>query len=94
MRLVRSFPFLLLASLLVVGAAVPSAQARPRGKQYSVPTAGSGPLGIAAGPDGALWFTEQSGNRIGRITTGGVFTEFPTSSSSPLGIAAGPDGAG
>ena len=30
-------------------------------------TAGSYPYGIAAGPDGALWFTEYSGNRIGRI---------------------------
>ena len=26
--------------------------------------------GITAGPDGNLWFTEYSGNRIGRITTG------------------------
>ena len=28
----------------------------------------SGPVGITAGPDGNLWFTEFSGNRIGRIT--------------------------
>ena len=33
-------------------------------------TAGAGPLGITAGPDGNLWFTEPNGNRIGRISTG------------------------
>jgi hypothetical protein len=36
--------------------------------EFSVPTAGSGPYGIASGPDGALWFTENSANNIGRIT--------------------------
>jgi len=29
----------------------------------------SHPLGIAAGPDGALWFDNANGNSIGRITT-------------------------
>ena len=28
------------------------------------------PVGIAAGPDGNLWFTESNANQIGRITTG------------------------
>jgi len=32
------------------------------------------------GADGALWFTEQNVNRIGRITTAGVITEFPVPS--------------
>jgi hypothetical protein len=42
-----------------------------------------------------LWFTEPSGNKIGRITTTGTITEFsvPTASSNPWGITAGPDGA-
>src|ERR1700730_6073061 len=50
---------------------------------------------IAAGPDGALWFTETFASRIGRITTSGVVSEFPlpTSGSGPADIAAGPDGA-
>ncbi len=63
--------------------------------EYAVPTDSSNPHGIAVGPDGALWFTEYSGNKIGRITTGGVVTEYtvPTASSQPYGIAAGPDGA-
>lgn len=41
-----------------------------------------------------LWFTGFNGNRIGRITTSGVITEYPipTQSSGPEGISAGPDG--
>jgi len=35
--------------------------------EFLVPTANSGPCGITAGPDGALWFTEELGNKIGRI---------------------------
>jgi virginiamycin B lyase len=56
------------------------------------------PTSITAGPDGALWFTEYLGNKIGRITTTGVITEYPVqmvgSELSQLGaITAGPDGA-
>jgi streptogramin lyase len=45
--------------------------------------------------DGALWFTELNGNKIGRVTITGTFTEFPipTANSQPHGITAGPDGA-
>ncbi len=60
-----------------------------------LPNAGSHAWDITAGPDGALWFTEESGNRIGRITTAGVITEWsiPSGSGYPHGIIAGPDGA-
>ena len=63
--------------------------------EYAVPIAGSFPYEIAAGPDGALWFTEDSGSRIGRIAANGVITEYPTPTpaSVPGGITAGPDGA-
>jgi streptogramin lyase len=63
--------------------------------EFSIPTANSVPLAITAGPDGALWFVEQSGGNIGRITTAGVVTEFaiPTVNSRPWGITVGPDGA-
>src|SRR5262249_35684833 len=50
------------------------------------------PQGIAASPDGSLWFTEPNINRIGRITTAGVVTEFPTVVGTSYGIVAGPDG--
>jgi virginiamycin B lyase len=59
--------------------------------EFPIPS-GATPNVIAVGPDGALWFTENSANQIGRITTAGVITEYPTLSSLG-GITAGPDGA-
>ena len=54
----------------------------------------SKPIGITPAADGALWFCENAGNRIGRITTAGAITEFPvpTPGAGPDGIVAGPDG--
>lgn len=63
--------------------------------EYSGVSAGSFPGWIAVGSDNNLWFTEQDGNRLARVTTGGVVTEFPTLGSSntwPAGIVSGPDG--
>ena len=59
-----------------------------------LPTSGSssGPQGIAAGPDGALWFTEQTANKVGRMTTAGALTEFDAA-PGPFGITLGRDGA-
>jgi virginiamycin B lyase len=54
----------------------------------------SRPAWIAAGPDGALWFTNYGNNSIGRITTAGKVTTYTDPSISlPYGIAAGTDGA-
>jgi virginiamycin B lyase len=46
---------------------------------------------ITTGQDGALWFSE--GNKIGRMTTAGVVTEYPLADpkTGAGGIAAGPD---
>lgn len=46
--------------------------------EYVVPTANSNPLGIASGPDGAIWLTEEnsSTSNIGRVP-------FSTSSARP-----------
>jgi streptogramin lyase len=42
----------------------------------------------------ALWFTNENNNSIGRITTGGVVTNYTgTGIGEPDGITAGPDGA-
>jgi virginiamycin B lyase len=56
--------------------------------------------GIAAGPDGALWFTAKKGNvsQIGRLTTSGSYSEFGGLTDprpgypGPRDITAGPDG--
>jgi virginiamycin B lyase len=64
--------------------------------EYPIPTAASSPRGVTAGADGALWFTESAADRIGRITTSGMATEFPLPGAGgrgPYGVAPGPDGA-
>ncbi|HZT11419.1 MAG TPA: hypothetical protein VFA29_01315 [Candidatus Baltobacteraceae bacterium] len=50
---------------------------------------------IAAGPDGALWFTDYDDGIIGRMTTTGKLRTFnvPGVNGYPAAITAGPDGA-
>ena len=36
--------------------------------EFPIPPAESDPVGITAGPDGNLWFTEYIGNKIGRLS--------------------------
>lgn len=66
---------------------------RPAGTPADVVIAG--PQGIVAGPDGAMYFTEAIGNRIGRIAPNGQMAAFaaPTPASRPVGVAVGGDGA-
>ena len=54
---------------------------------------GSKPLSIVV-RDGALWFSEAAGNRVGRITMDGMVTEFPIPShdSQPRAMVTHPDG--
>lgn len=56
--------------------------------------AAGNPFAIAVGADGNLWFTESSGNSIGRITPQGTnYTAFHCGACNLIGgIAAGPDG--
>jgi len=63
--------------------------------EFPLPTDKSQPREITVGSDGAPWFTESSGNKIGRITPNGAITEFPLpeTKASLGGITAGPDGA-
>ncbi len=76
--------------------------------EWRIPTSSSFPQGITAGSDGALWFTECGGNKIGRIPTDAPtpnpastatpnpdISEYPlpTANAYPHGITSGPDGA-
>jgi virginiamycin B lyase len=64
--------------------------------EFPIPSANGNPYEIASGPDGALWFSEQFNNKIGRITTAGTVTnEYAglTTGAKPAQIVAGPDGA-
>jgi virginiamycin B lyase len=68
---------------LVIAYPVP----HPAGTNVATPT------DITAGPDGALWFVEENGKAIGRISTLGVTTLYPLAANRFLKyIIAGPDG--
>lgn len=63
---------------------------------YTIPWSDDpGAFDIAAGPDGALWFTNNGADVIGRITSGGSFSSYPipTHGAGGYGITEGPDGA-
>jgi len=68
--------------------------AGPGVTDYQIPTANSDPRAIARGGDGAIWFTEYQGDKIGRIGDSGKLTEvsIPTSESEPSSITGGRDG--
>jgi virginiamycin B lyase len=61
---------------------------------FPLPEPDSELYGIAAGPDGNLWFTDSGRTEIGRISPDGtvVACAVPTPDSLPRGIALGADG--
>jgi len=60
---------------------------------YKLTDHAAGPRSITIGPDHNLWFTESNSDRIGRITTAGVFAEFPLPAGTrPQQIVTGADG--
>ena len=67
--------------------------------EFTLPTGVYPGGGLAAGPDGALWFTASKGGvgQIGRLTTSGTYSEFALPGPRPQydglsDIASGPDG--
>jgi virginiamycin B lyase len=68
--------------------------------QIPIPTVSARPIEITVGPDGAMWFAEAGGGKIGRIGIAGgasQVSEFPLppitgSSPAPAGLTTGPDG--
>src|SRR5439155_1336360 len=47
--------------------------------ESAIPTPASAPIGIAAGGDGNIWFTESAANQIGRLkVTGGLCAQDAT----------------
>src|SRR5437588_7511924 len=65
-------------------------------KEWAVPTKGAHPHDPAVGADGALWFTEQMANKIGRLDPAtGTFKEYSLiegKNSGPHGLVADKDG--
>jgi streptogramin lyase len=66
----------------------------PRVVEYEIPSPGV-PEAIAAGSDGALWFSERYTTQIGRVTVGGRFKiySFAMANHMSTDITPGPDGA-
>jgi virginiamycin B lyase len=85
----RAAGVLVAAVICVLALAAGSARAA-NVQLFAVPTAGAGLSNIVAGPDGALWFNEQSGFAVGQITTAGVVTEFPVPRASYSANGDGP----
>lgn len=90
-----------LIAILVTQISVGSARAAPgEVTSFLIPAAEGSPWAIGKGPDGNLWFSQPSTNKVGRITPSGEVTEFsvpvsPHASSGggePGAITAGPDG--
>lgn len=73
-----------------VGKITPGGEVR----HFALPTVGSVPIYIKAGPDGNMWVTELVGNKIARVTPDGEVTELniPTRNSRPIAVVPGPDG--
>jgi virginiamycin B lyase len=64
-------------------------------REWTVPTKGAHPHDPAVGADGALWFTEQMQNKIGRVDPAtGAFKEYPlkVERSGPHGLVADREG--
>jgi streptogramin lyase len=60
----------------------------PTFTEFAIPSGGA-PYLITWGFSGDLWFTEREANRVAKITSAGVITEFtvPTANSFPEGIS-------
>jgi virginiamycin B lyase len=93
-RLPTRIVSLFVAVFLGAGATVATASG-PSISEFSTGlTPSIGLWGIAQGPDGNLWFTEETNNGVARITPGAIISEFTAGfpTGSPRGIVTGPDG--
>jgi virginiamycin B lyase len=87
--------FVLCAGAFPAVSGAEEAQLKIAIREYDVPTANSRPHDPAVAPDGALWFTGQRANTLGRLDPGsGTIREFPlkTPGSGPHGLAVDKDG--
>jgi virginiamycin B lyase len=91
--LTRRWAALLVAvPVLVIGMTAGTAAAAGSGKVKDFTGTGINfPNGITAGPNGALWFTNDGNGTIGCITIKGIVTNYTSGSANA--ITTGPDGA-
>src|SRR4051794_27519747 len=78
----------------VVALAAPASAVADDLAERAMPSAGAYPIGVASGPDGALWVAENGAGRIARVVPGGAATEIALPAGArPVAIVVGPDGA-
>ena len=96
MKHARLFRFLFLVTpLFFLAAAATAADIKVRIREWSLPASGSLPHDPAVAPDGALWYTGQRSNTLGRLDPEtGQMKEYPlkTPDSGPHGLAADKEG--
>jgi streptogramin lyase len=90
-RTVTAWLLVTSACVLVIAIPRPARAAAGQIKEFLIPGNTPGPVEIAVGPDGALWFTEINAG-IGRLDRG-RFSNFPLPGRQALGIVTGSDGA-
>lgn len=98
MKNMRQFILMCTYLAFAVSAAVNAQEVTPVLVEHEIPTSASEPGGIIAGPDGAMWFVETAANKIGRISSEGVITEYDVPTAGAIDtdqgfLAVGPDGA-
>jgi virginiamycin B lyase len=81
-----------LALIVTLTSWTAGAVAAPTITEFPVKTADRQPLGITAGPDGDIWFTELGASMIGRSTLTGEMTEFSGLAGPAETISTGSDG--
>lgn len=84
-----------LLAVAAVAAAGPAGAAAKTITEFQIKSPGNHPGDMVVGSDNNVWFVDQTGNKIGRVThTGGIVGYLiPTKSSNAVGIAEGSDGA-
>jgi len=86
---------ILLAAMLVRTLSSVMLETDGKFTEFPLPNPNSGPTTVSIASDGALWFTESSGNRIGRMNPDGSGLkefELPHPGSAPRIITIGSDG--
>ena len=88
------FITLVVATLALAALLASAAELNVAIKEYDVPTANSRPHDPALAPDGALWWTGQLADKLGRLDPKtGEIKEFPLKAKSgPHGLAADKEG--